>query len=317
VVLAACVPDTSDTSDTTGTPDDTIGVIDTVMPAPGLLRTTNLDDDLLFQIADSGGEALFFRGRETVDSFHLNHLTYRDSAGYLYGVIMHEYLPVQWILEDMSIAVYRLDDSGPFDPSMAVHVYVSDTTEDSLVLDIFPSNLDSTLARMERLSGQSFPEARQYLSVRSITTFMELKALAESETGDEQLYAMSAAAAFGLAQAACAIGARFDGLGKRQAMMGLEVAFKPGIKVAAGALGHLFGAKFGPGSTGKDGPTVGVLLCQGAAKYGVCHYMFYRMDQLGQCVQFCQTSLGCFTDICMPLDISWEDANNFNNRQFN
>jgi len=40
------------------------------------------------------------------------------------------------------------------------------------------------------------------------------------------------------------------------------------------------------------------------------------MDQLGDCVRLCQTSLGCFTDICMPMTISWEEANAFSMRQF-
>jgi hypothetical protein len=88
--------------------------------------------------------------------------------------------------------------------------------------------------------------------------------------------------------------------------------------VGAAGLGALLGMEFGPGSTNSNGPTVSVFLCQGAAKYGVCHYMFFYAGpaQIGPCISFCYATLGCFTNICMPMSISWEDAAGFNNRQF-
>jgi hypothetical protein len=88
----------------------------------------------------------------------------------------------------------------------------------------------------------------------------------------------------------------------------MAVIFGQVIKVGAAAAGGVLADMLGEGLDPGDGPAVGVLLCRGAAKYGVCHYMFFHADRLGECITLCQTSLGCFTDICMPMDISAEMA---------
>lgn len=320
-ILDVCSPgDTDTTTDTTDAPDDTAGnaQVDSVMPVPGMLVSTNPDDDLVFQIADSGGEAIFYRGRQTADTFLINHLTVRDSAGVLSSVILHEYLPVQWIMDGLTMAVYNLDDGFAFDPSRAVLVHTDGQTDDSLTLNLYPSNLDSVVERMERLAGRGFPAARRYLIDNNVSQFSQLTALVESSSGNARLHAAAAATGFALAHVSCALSDRVSVVGKQTATAFYGQVFKTTIKVGAAGLGALLGAEFGPGSTAVDGPTVSVFLCQGAAKYGVCHYMFFYAgpQQIGPCISFCYATLGCFTNICMPMAISWTDAAGFNSRQF-
>jgi len=72
------------------------------------------------------------------------------------------------------------------------------------------------------------------------------------------------------------------------------------IKYIVGLLASKFNEEFGPGSTDPDGPVVEVALCRGVAKFGICHYLFFHMEDYGTCIEECLTSVRCFTDICMP-----------------
>lgn len=61
--------------------------------------------------------------------------------------------------------------------------------------------------------------------------------------------------------------------------------------------------------TDPDAPAFDLLLCQGATKWGtVCHYTFFDQSNIDGCLDFCKTDLSCFTNICMPITLSVEDA---------
>lgn len=141
--------------------------------------------------------------------------------------------------------------------------------------------------------------------------------LAQSTGPDQSLY-IRAATGMSIAAAALAFGEseKNGALSKStKATILTQGLFKYFVKIAASWLANMLADKYGPDFSGA-GPTVGVLLCQGAAKYGVCHYMFFKSSELNKCVTLCQTSMGCFTNICMPEDIDVEMAGSFGGSQF-
>ncbi len=56
-------------------------------------------------------------------------------------------------------------------------------------------------------------------------------------------------------------------------------------------------------------PTMDLLLCQGATSFGtVCHYTYFRRDDIMGCLDFCKTDLSCYTNICAPVVLSAQEA---------
>ena len=57
-------------------------------------------------------------------------------------------------------------------------------------------------------------------------------------------------------------------------------------------------------------PTIELALCQGlyiaAGPVQICHYCFFWTDPITPCIDYCQVSTGCFTNICMPTEVSAE-----------
>ncbi len=282
---------------------------------PGLALSSDPENDLLFSTTAEDGGRVYYYGTESGGTMCLTHIIVDDGSGQQDVVIYDgRALPVQWILSTMTVAVYPAPDDeedtqpddGWFDPQQAFHVVVDDESERTLRADIRPGDLNALVDEMEAAAGRRFEGARGFLA-RHDVTFEELAALARRPGPDQPLY-IAAAAGFGGAAAALRLeeagamahaGARTAGLAAPQAVIFGEV-----IKIGAGALGGVLADVLGERLDPGDGPSVSVLLCRGAAKYGMCHYMFYRANRLGACITNCQTSLRCFTDICMPMDIS-------------
>jgi hypothetical protein len=281
---------------------------------PGLTRSSNPDNDLLFYVTKDDLSRIYYYGTEEDGAMRLSHITLDDGDGEQSIVIYNsQLLPVQWILPTLTVAVYPTpdeevpaDEEGVwFDPSRAFHVVMGEE-EKTLTVDIQPGDLAALIDDMEMLSGQGFDGARDFLAEHDVT-FDELVELAAEPGPDQPLY-IAAAAGFGSAAAALSLeqaGATARSVpGKPGLAAPHAVVFGEAAKVGASALGGVLAGALGDSLDPGDGPGVGVLLCRGAAKYGVCHYMFYHSNRLGDCVANCHTSLGCFTDICMPMDIS-------------
>jgi len=82
------------------------------------------------------------------------------------------------------------------------------------------------------------------------------------------------------------------------------------VEAGAGAIGSVISEWSKDKLDDEPGPLVNVLLCRGKTSIPhVCHYMFMRKGVMS-CVSLCQTSMGCFTDICMPIQISADVAMN-------
>jgi len=278
---------------------------------PGLTLSSDAGNDLLFYVTADDGSRIYYYGTEADGTMHLTHIAADDGAGDHDIILFDErLLPIQWVLSTMTVAVYPSPDDGAwFDPQKAFHVTLTDEAEATFTIDMRPGDLAELLGEMEAAAGRHFSGARGFLD-RHPLSFEQLVERAH-QGGPDQPFYIAAAAGFSTTAAALRLDAasrtaaagRVRGLAAPQ-----KVIFGELVKVGAGALaGVLAGvvpADLDPG----DGPAVRVLLCRGAAKYGMCHYMFYRLDRLGACIRNCRTSLRCFTDICMPMDISAEAA---------
>jgi hypothetical protein len=293
--------------------------------APDTLFQDTADATLFINNDTTGNHVMFFSingngqpsfyCRVTDDTGAVSYYaTFEDGTGPIGGVVYSKgFIPVQWVLPGYNITVYNLDRNVAFDPRAAFHAMGPDTTqdEDTATLDIYPANIPALISAIETLGGLSLEPIRTFLSSQGITSFDTLAKRAQG-TGPNNYLCMNAAFALSTMQAALALQAGGK-LGKRQAAAGAEAAFKIVIQIAVRAGADLarkaLGKNLDPQPAG-----IGILLCQGAAKYGVCHYRFFFCaptptgavdpDAVNRCMNFCQVTLGCFTNICMPMDLS-------------
>jgi hypothetical protein len=291
---------------------------ETTIPAdPGLYLSSDPSNELLFVSKGYDSSALFFHGTEDDELMKPTHIIYRDKDGITSAIIIHDQMPVQWVLDSMSVAVYDIEGSQQFDPTNAFHVIKYGTEEIAGNLDIYPSSLADVITGIETATEEKYDHIRNFLTSNNISDFEKLKELANSAGSKQPVY-IRAATGMSIAAAALALQAseKNGALSKSTKTTVLtQGLFKYFVKIAASWLANMLAEKYGPDLTG-NGPTVGVLLCQGAAKYGVCHYMFFKATQLNSCISLCQTSMGCFTNICMPMDIDAEMAGSFSGSQF-
>lgn len=287
-----------------------------VAPGKGstLTLSANPEDDLLFRVTTTDGSRIYYCGLEAEGALQLTHIILDDGSGDLATILFDErLLPVQWILPGLTAAVYPppggYEGEGEqaiwFDPQAALHLVLDGGEESSLTADILPGDLEALLEDMEAATELSFDGARAFLGNHAVS-WDQLVALARAGGPDQPRYIAaavgfsSAAAALGLARATTAWpAARIAGLAAPA-----HTIWRPVIQVGAGVLGGVLAGEIGEVLDPEGGPSVEVLLCRGAAKYGLCHYLFFYRDQVGACVSFCRTSLRCFTDICMPMTIS-------------
>lgn len=293
-------------------PDD-----QTIIPFdPGLYLSSDASNELLFVSKGDDGSALFFHGTEENELMKPTHVIYSDNDGITSAIILHDLMPVQWVLDTMTVAVYDIEGSNQFDPKNAFHVIRHGTEEIAASLDIYPSSLSDVITGIETATKESCTHVRDFLSANDISDFKGLKELAQSPGFQQPLY-IRVATGISIASAALALQASENNgaLSKSAKTAIAQGLFKYFVKIAASWLANMLADKYGPDYSG-NGPTIGVLLCQGVAKYGVCHYMFFKSTQLNTCVSLCQTSMGCFTNICMPMDIDAEMAGSFSGSQF-
>lgn len=291
---------------------------------PALALSANPEDDLLFRVTTADASRIYYYGLEAEGTMELTHIVLDDGTGDLATILYDgRLLPVQWILPGLTAAVYPppegYEPEGQpgswFDPHAALHVVLDSGEESTLTADIWPGDLAALVAEMEAATGLSFDGARTFLSSHDVDDWDELVALTRAGGPDQPLYI---AAAAGLSSAAAALSleraattssaARVAGLAAPA-----RTIWRPVIQVGAGVLGGVLAGEIAEALDPEGGPSVEVLLCRGAAKYGLCHYLFFYRDQVGACVSFCRTSLRCFTDICMPMTISADLAMHMRN----
>lgn len=283
------------------------------------------DDDLLFYATRGNDLYAYYYGFDFINTIKLTHVILENSADGNEVVIFNDdFLPIQWILTDATVVVYKVEE--PFDPHSAFHVAVYEDQEDSFAVDIYPINLSTVIDEMQSETGQNFDNARAFMNKYNVSTFDELATLAK-QTGPEQPRFIAAATGFSASAAALGIlrvaqahdaSAPVSATAIQPMQVGALIKFvaEPIIQIAARMLAHVFARELNYGLGDPTGPVVDVLLCRGATTldiFGICHHVFLRQG-IGHCVDFCKTSLKCFTDICMPMEISAEVADRFVNR---
>ena len=306
----------------TATPTPLPTATPTQAPAPPLTLSSNPDNDLLFYATAEDGSRAYYYGLGEGEALDLTHVVLETADGDWDIIIFSEdLLPVQWIARELTVAVYPLDENGEradMNPHKAFHVAIHGEEEVSVVVDTYPGDLGTVVDEMEAATGQEFPEARAFLASYG-PGFDEILGLAR-QPGPDQARFIAAATGFSAATASLRLAAagaevsagRIPGL----AAPSRQTPFGALIRLGAGALGEVIGREFDYGLDPGDGPSIEVLLCRGAAKYSLCHFMFFHRDRVGDCVTHCLTSLRCFTSICMPHDMSAESALKLRNSFF-
>lgn len=287
--------------------------------SPGWYRDSDSSDHLMFSVMREDGTIDFYCGYDSGVTMQLTHIIRRNRRGNHSVTIMHDYLPVQWILDSATIAVYPSSDT--FDSHNALHYILGPEIEDTFSIDIYPSNLPMIIDSMESLSDRSFEGARAYLRHFSIADFNDIRQQV-GITGENQLLHIVAASAFGTAATTVAMNSYRNsfnnGLTKAR-FTGIDKIMKYAVQAAASRLADLLGESIHPGLARPGEPTVMVLLCQGAASLGIfdtCHYMFFKQSNLGMCITYCLTSMKCYTNICMPQEFSAGAAMNVKEKRF-
>ncbi len=281
--------------------------------APLLTPTLTQPQGLLFAITAPPDLGAYYFGRQQNDTLLLTHLLLQQGAQ-LQGVVFNEsHHPIQWIGDSVTVAVRRLR-GNPFAPRRTFLSMVYQGLEDTLTLDLSDRPLAEVLRRFENVAGILFPEAQALADAFPQWTLDSLAAQAY-RSGPEQSGLLAAATAFRTAHTAWRLREAADTLvasGKQLYGQALAVAAKFLTKIAAASLAHVINRELGPGNPNdprQDLPQLPVLLCRGAAKYGLCHYVFFRyLGDAMPCVSFCKTSLGCFTDICQPQTLEMQQV---------
>ncbi len=154
---------------------------ETMIPAePGLYLSSDPSNELLFVSKGYDSSALFFHGTADDELMKPTHVIYRDKDGVTSAIIIHDQMPVQWVLDSMSVAVYDIEGSQQFDPTNAFHVIKYGTEEIAGNLNIYPSSLSDVITGIETATGEKYDHIRDFLTSNNISDFEKLKELANS-----------------------------------------------------------------------------------------------------------------------------------------
>jgi hypothetical protein len=297
-----CFPDEANT--TTTTPATTTTVVD-----PGALVLSSAPaTDILFYSIHEDGSSFYYHGYNTSGGMELTHVISDTGTTAIFN---DDFMPIQWITDDLTIAIYRLDDEQPFDSRSAFHVVVDGTNEDSFTLDIYPENLPQIVSELEAYTGQTFDNASNFLDTYNVTSFADLASRAKQD-GQDQARFIAASVAFSAVSAFLSMEA--EGIASQLLSSISPHQYSYLVQFVVGLMGSHFNDAYGPGgSSDPSSPGVEVLLCRGVSSYIICHYLFFKRPglEVGPCIDLCLTSMRCFTDICMPKTISADVADGF------
>ena len=282
----------------------------------GLARDNDPGNDVVYLSRQDDGTKVYYCGFETITGTRITHAFVEDAFGVVGGTIIFSdgYIPVQWILDNLTIAVYDLPPGDPevawdFDPAIAQHVAVSYGDQTEFTLDINPGDLRAVADEFELETGYSAATLDNFIARTGIDTWPALVDEANTHAGARAPYQIGA-----LAFSTAAAVSRLPDLSAK-----LGVSNKV-LSVAGGAaLSLVNSAVFDEiclHCPGADEPTVEVAICQGTTgimlgPIEICHYCFFRVIPLTDCTHFCHASMGCFTGICAPTEISADAANDW------
>ena len=300
-----CLPDEGQQTSTSTTTT-------TARPLPDrttLYLSPDETSDLLFYSVQPDGTTLYYYGTRQNGSMRLAYVATGDGSAVIFSDGL---LAVQWILDDLTVAVYIVDD-GPLDPHSAYHEIADGIDLRSLTADIVPGDLSDILDRLASRSGSSLNDAAAFLEAYGISGFGDIVSRA-GQAGDEQARFIAAGAGFGAAAACLALDGAASAASRRVSLVP-SGPYDVLVRFAAGMIASAVVSELGPRPpSDPDDPGVEVLLCRGQSSISqICHYMFFKRPglQVGPCISLCLTSMRCFTDICMPKTLSTQSAEDF------
>lgn len=313
-----CVSDGNGSSTSTAVSSTTT----TAVPTEALLYLSpDPDSDLLFYLQRDDGSIVYYKGTLSGETMQLSLVSFENGSAVIFN---DDFLPVQWIADGVTAAVYLVDDGESFDPHAAYHEAAIDDELEAFTVDIHPTDLRGILTQMTEQVGTTFTEAEAFLDATGITTFSEISARAALPGSDQPRF-IAAAAGFSAAAAGLSIA---DALSDQQSAR-IAACSNPAaqtvVRAAASLLGSKFNEGFGPQPPADpDDPGVRVYLCRGQSSISlICHYMFFRATcnpngtcEAGPCVPLCLSSMRCFTDLCRPMTLSAESAEEFKDHFF-
>ena len=233
-----------------------------------------------------------------------SHAILSDDLGEADGVVFfnEDFLPIQWIFEGTSISVHNVDaqgnEGGVFDPTNAFHLWMDENGPTEFRANIYPDNISDMLDYYEWVASEDFTHVRQFLTAEGISTFDQLVALAK-QSGPNQIRYQSVAMGLGAAAAESAYYHLYEG------SRGL---FEIPINFGVNLLGDWLGDQLCIHCPKPGEPTVAALHCQGldysVGIVDICHYVFFWPEPSMPCVSSCMASMGCFTNICTPTELS-------------
>lgn len=293
-------------------------------------------EGLLYYTQHREGSCCYYFGNSMDD---ITHVVVEDNGQFLGAIIYDENLyPVHWLFEEVTMAAMWSEEE-PFAPENALIKLVFDEDQLDMTLDISMDVLTKDLlAKLPGLYGEEFgevvPDLLAKLEAMGWSELSVAQAAEQAATPHELAMASMLTTASVVTtiveslQAGSSAGLG-SGLAGRQAGGAIrtlslwgdlgDAAVKSMLPPAAGMLWtilrHLRGLADGAyDGAGIAGPTVGMLLCRGAStvpNYCNHFYLYHTNKNLGRCVAMCVATLGCFTDICMPVTLSVEEANGF------
>jgi hypothetical protein len=274
------------------------------------VATATATRDLLFFVRQPDGSTNYYQGVRQPAGPIVGYLTVADGADRATAAVIYndDYYPIQWVLNGMTIQLRR-QPGETFDPAQAFHIVMEGNSQRGQTVDIRPADLSAVVGRLEQATGETFQGARGFLTTTA-SSYAQILTLAR-QAGDDQPRLIAAAIGFSTAAAALALADAVSG-----GSASLAPAFLgPGKTIVKGVAKTILKGAIRDAlkpSTPQDPnvPRVDVLLCRGRTMVPkLCHHAFFLGRSPFPCVDLCLTSLDCFTDICMPKTLAWDDVN--------
>ncbi|RME19477.1 MAG: hypothetical protein D6806_18220 [Deltaproteobacteria bacterium] len=250
----------------------------------------------------------FVFGVRSGDTMRPTHVIQTSWDGYVSGTVFvnQDFIPVEWIMEGQTITVHNLgppgqeNQPGVFDPAQAYLIAFDSDQRTEGRLDIYPEPLAQVVDDYEYFSGADMSHVRQLLASQGISTWQQLVTLAK-QPGPEQARWQSLALGIGLATTETRLSSSTT-----LRFLPLDIA----VDIGLGLLNDKLGNALCPHCPDQYEPTMELAICQGlyiaAGPVQICHYCFFWTNPISPCINFCQVSTGCFTNICMPTEVSAE-----------
>ncbi len=262
---------------------------------------------LQFYVTGIGDLTLYYFGEATPDLLDITHMVMeRDGEIFVTINFNEQYYPIHWMWRDATISVRRREDED-FDPTDADHIVLQScaslNTANISVQDI----VDEVLDKLRSELGGEYAEAIDTVTDLAETLDVAQSAFSEvvdlARSGHEQRAHYTVLALFTSVASAAS---EFSG-----AINIPGIPMQSTVTQILDALGNLDEREFIGDDIG--GPTVGALKCNGDTGipgYPQCAEWFTAEDDIMGCLDCCIVTLQCFTDICMPVNMSVEEAKN-------